>query len=209
MPKLKKLINTTVNNKKIFKKIVLLIVLISIVHFVFNSIRIYNYSFDYHEDISDVAIVLGAGTRNNEVSPVFRERINHSLFLYKNSIVKKIIITGGKIKNQKYSDSEIAKNYAVANGVHLQDILIEKKSRYTIENLSESKLIMDSLNFQTALIVSDPLHMKRAMGLAGSINLNCKSSPTQTSMYKSQSTKFKSLIYETFFYSFGEIVGKN
>ncbi|WP_052303999.1 YdcF family protein [Cellulophaga algicola] len=70
-------------------------------YFVLNSVRIYNYSFEYNEHKSDVAIVLGAGTNIGKLSPVFKERINHSILLYNKGIVKKIILTGGFGKGQK------------------------------------------------------------------------------------------------------------
>ena len=41
---------------------------------------------------SDVAIVLGASTDANGVSPVFKERINHGIWLYENNYVDYIIV---------------------------------------------------------------------------------------------------------------------
>ena len=178
-------------------------------YFIFNVIVIYQYSTEYYEDKSDVAIVLGAATFNDQVSPVFRERINHALYLYNNGIVKKVIFTGGFGQGQSKSDSQRAREYAIAEGLPDSDILIEESSRYTIENLSESKSLMDALHFQTALIVSDPLHMKRAIALAEKMNINCKPSPTKTSMYRSTIPKVKSLFYETFFLSVGQLSGEN
>jgi len=172
---------------------------------IFNSIKIYNYSFEYSECKSDVAIVLGAGTSNGILSPVFTERINHGIYLYENHIIDKIIFTGGKGENQEISDSEVAKNYAIEKGIPPNDILIEEHSNYTYENLVESKNIMDSLSFSSALIVSDPLHMKRSIELAISTEIECEPSPTKTSMYRTTIPKLKFLIYETFYYTLGKL----
>ncbi|MGB1315507.1 MAG: YdcF family protein, partial [Chitinophagales bacterium] len=102
-----------------------------------------------------------------------------------------------------------AKNYAIKNNVPKEAILIEEKSKYTIENLAEAKSIMDSLKFETALLVSDPLHMKRSISLAQKKKITCFSSPTETSMYKSRKTKLQFLIYETFYFTLGKISGRN
>lgn len=174
-------------------------------YFLFNAVAIYYYSFEYSEKVSDVAIVLGAGTKDSRVSPVFRERINHSLYLYKKGIVKKIIFTGGYGEGKQYSDSQVAKLYALTKGIPSKDIIIEEKSKITLENLLESKTKMDSLNIKTALLISDPLHMKRAMSLAINQKIDCHPSPTQTSMYKSILPKTNSLFYETFYYSLGKL----
>ena len=191
------------------RRILALIGLLIMGYFAFSSIIIYRYSNMYFEDKSDVAIVLGAGTTGDQVSPVFRERINHAIYLYKKELVDKVILTGGFGEGQIKSDSQIAKDYAVNNGVLDHDVLIEETSRYTIENLIESKLIMDSMGLKTALIVSDPLHMKRSMEMAQDQEIDCKPSPTRTSMYRTTIPKIKSLMYETFFFSSGQIVGVN
>ena len=119
-------------------------------------------------------------------------------------MVDKIILTGGYGKGQEQSDSQIARSYAIKNGIPDQNIIIEEISKYTIENLEQSKQIMDSLKFRNALIVSDPLHMKRAIKLSQYYKINCKSSPTKTTMYKSTYIKFKQLLYETFYFSLRE-----
>jgi len=191
---------------KIFKKTIQYIGIALLLFIIFNSIKIYRYSFEYSEKKSDVAIVLGAGTVNEIPSPVFKERINHSIYLYKKNVIKKILFTGGKGENQDISDSQIAKNYAIKNGIPPNDILIEESSLYTYQNLIYAKSIMDSLHFSTALIVSDPLHMKRSMELAISTNIKGESSPTKTSMYRTSLPKFKFLMYETFFYTLGKLI---
>lgn len=189
-----------------FKKRRYGILLIGIIlgYFTLNSIRIYKYSFVYFESKSDVAIVLGAGTNEGKLSPVFKERINHSILLYNKGLVDKILFTGGFGIGQKKSDSQIAKNYTLQRGVPEYNIIIEDKSKFTVENISESKQIMDSIGLKTALIVSDPLHMKRAIRLAKNYKINCKPSPTKTTMYKSTYTKTKLLLYETFYFSLRE-----
>lgn len=195
---------------KIFRKYrvikVLLLALIAV--FTVNAKRISNYSENYSEDKSDVAIILGAGSSNGLVSPVFRERINQGIYLLNSGKVEKLLITGGMGEDETISDSEAGKYYAISCGLKEEDILIETSSRYTIENLSQSKEIMDIEGYSTALIVSDPLHMKRSMALAKNQGLNCKPSPTKTSMYRSSTSKAKSLAYETFYYTLGMFIGK-
>ena len=51
-----------------------------------------------------------------------------------------------------------------------------------------------------AQIVSDPLHMQRAMLLARDIGIRAHAAPTPTSRYRSWKSKGPSLAYETFFY---------
>lgn len=191
--------------KRIFPALLLLVFM----YYIFNCIQIYFYSFEYSEDFCDVAIVFGAGTSNNMVSPVFRERLNHSVLLYKKGIVGRMILTGGYGKKQKIADSEVAKEYIKSCGVPDVDIILDRKSEYTIENIIEAKALMDSLGAETALLVSDPIHMKRSVALAKKQGIDCKPSPTQTSMYKTIWPKAKFILSESLYYSMGVVVGRH
>ena len=149
---------------------------------------------------ADTAVVLGAAAPNGKVSPVYRERLNHAIGLYEKGLVRYILVTGGTADGNTVSDALAAKNYAMSQGVPESDILLEDQSTITEENLGYAKRIMDENGLRTALIVSDPLHMKRAMLMADDYGLTAYSSPTGTSMYKSVRTKLPFLLREEFFY---------
>ncbi len=182
------------------RNILLTVLAVSVVYISVNAVSILQYSKIDEKQPSDVIIVLGAGTYNGEVSPVFRERINHAVYLYENGYSDKIIMTGGMGEGNTHSDSYTAKQYAVSCGVNAEDIFIEETSAITQENLENSKRIMDENNCKTAIIVSDPLHMKRAMLMSEDYGIVGYSSPTPTTMYKSTKTKIAFLSRELFFY---------
>ena len=149
---------------------------------------------------ADAVIILGAGTSGSEVSPVFRERIRHGVWLYRSGYAGKLILTGGYGEGSTRSDAYIAMQYALSLGVPEEDILIEERSTITQENLANAKAIMDENSLRTALLVSDPLHMKRAMLLARDCGVEAYSSPTPTTRYVSLNTKLPFLAREVFFY---------
>lgn len=182
---------------KRFCFIILAIVLLSVF---LTAISIVNYGSKDRKTTSNVAVVLGAGTANGEVSPVYRERINHGIWLYKNGYVDYLIMTGGFGEGNRISDAYAAKQYAISRSVPEQVIFIEEESTITEENLKYAKKIMDENSFETAIIVSDPLHMKRAMRMAKDYGINACSSPTPTTMYKSLKTQIPFLLREEFFY---------
>lgn len=187
--------------KKIKKKhIIIGLLLLIIIYIVINVYEIISYSKVDETCEADVAIVLGAATDGKEVSTVFKERLNHGIELYKSGKVKAIIVTGGVGDGNDKSDAEVAEQYLLENGIPSEAILKEEESTITQENLDNAKKIMDDKKFKTALIVSDPLHMKRAMLLARDIGLDAYSSPTKTSAYKSFKTKLPFIARETFFY---------
>lgn len=165
-----------------------------------NAMSIWNYSKTDEKSVADAAIVLGAGADDGGVSPVFRERINHGIWLYQNEYVDKIILTGGYGEGNDHSDAYIAREYALTQGVPETDILLEEKSTITQENIENAKAIMYDNAYKTAILVSDPLHMKRAMLMAEDYGITAYSSPTPTTMYKSTKNKLAFLAREVFFY---------
>lgn len=165
-----------------------------------NLLSIYLYSFKDEKQDADVAIVLGAATYYDEVSPVYRERLNQGIRLYIDGYVDKVIVTGGFGAGNAHSDAYTAKQYVVSQGVPEEDILLEETSSITQENLENAKVIMEENGMTTAIIVSDPLHMKRAMLLAKDAGIESYSSPTETTMYQSLETKVPFALRELFFY---------
>ncbi len=190
----------TISKKKFFRLTLLFFVLLILFYLVFTAISIVSYGKTDEKVCSDVAIILGAGTSNSEVSPVYRERINHGIWLYENGYVDYLILTGGIGEGNNLSDAYIAKQYAISKSVPEQAIFIEEKSAITEENLENAKVIMDENSFDTAIVVSDPLHMKRAMLMAGDYGIDAYSSPTPTTMYKSLKTQIPFLAREEFYY---------
>ena len=186
--------------KELVILISLLVVFLLILCAIITAVSIAQYGKLDEKARCDVAIVLGAATSDGEVSPVYRERINHGIWLYENGYVDYLILTGGISKGNKMSDASAAKQYAIEKGVPEQVILIEEESTITEENLEHAKAIMDEYSLDTAIIVSDPLHMKRAMLMANDYGIEACSSPTQTTMYRSAKTQLPFLAREVFFY---------
>ena len=185
---------------KKLRNVLLLACFLTFFIFVLTGIKISRYAVQFSDRPSDAAIVLGAAIRADKPSPVFRERINHAVNLYKQDKIKVLIFTGGIGKGQSSSEAEVAKKFAINKGVSAENILIETRSTITFENLTEAKALLAANGLETVLLVSDPLHMKRAMKMADDLNINAVSSPTPTSLYKSWPVRMKFLMREIFFY---------
>ena len=165
------------------------------------AIRIYTFGNNETDRKADAAIVLGAAVWGNQVSPVFRERINHALDLYRQGKVRKIIFTGGQGNSNEPTEAIAARAYAIQNGANPTDLLIEQKSHTTFENLVYAKQVADANALQKVLIVSDPLHMKRAILMAHDIGLDAYPSPTPTTRYQGWRSQSMELGRETYYYT--------
>jgi uncharacterized SAM-binding protein YcdF (DUF218 family) len=164
------------------------------------ALRIYTYGNTSTEGKADAAIVLGAAVWSADVSPVFRERINHALNLYRQHTVRKLIFTGGQGNSNELTEAAAARAYAIENGIPAKDILIEDNSHTTYENVLNAKRVADTNGLKKVLIVSDPLHMKRAITMARDIGLEAYPSPTPTTRYQGWKSQLGSLAHETYYY---------
>ncbi|MCA1992410.1 MAG: YdcF family protein [Coleofasciculus sp. S288] len=166
----------------------------------YSAISIYVYGNTPYVGKADAAIVLGAAAWGNQPSPVFRERINHGINLYNSGNIRSLIFTGGKGESDEPAESVVAKRYAIANGVPEANILTETESRTTWQNLYYAKQVAVAHQLKRVLIVSDPLHLKRAVLMAQDLGMDAYPSPTPTTRYRSLKSKLQFLARETYFY---------
>jgi uncharacterized SAM-binding protein YcdF (DUF218 family) len=185
--------------RRVLKVLVVTLILMLIVT-LFTAASIYSYGNTSSEANADAAIVLGAAVWGNQVSPVFKERINHAINLYRQGRIRKLIFTGGQGNRNEPTEAAAARNYALQNGVPLSDVLIEQQSHTTYENMVYAKRLADQNGLKKILIVSDPLHMKRAVTMAHDVGLDAYPSPTPTSKYRSLKIQTSELARETFYY---------
>lgn len=147
---------------------------------------------------ADAAIVLGAAAWDKRPSPVFRERINHAINLYRAGIVKKILFTGGSPRAGFMTEAAVGRRYAIRNGVDANDIIYENHSRDTWQNLVNAKAIADDNDLNSFIIVSDPYHLARACFMARDLGLNVQLSPTPTTRYTATQSKLRFIAQESY-----------
>lgn len=150
---------------------------------------------------ADVAIVLGAAVRDTEPSPVFAARIEHGVALYHRGRVKRLVFTGGVGAGDRLAEAEVGRRVAIAAGVPASRIAVETRSTITYENLREAKVLLSSQAPPRVLIVSDPLHMRRAVIMARDLGLDAHPAPTPTSRYRSWRSKAPFVSREVYFHT--------
>lgn len=188
--------------RRIFK-VLLCLATALFIWFVITGVMIWSFGGKDFAEKSDCIIVLGAATYGEKPSPVFEERIKHGIELLKQGEAARIIFTGGYGEGASHAESEVGALYAVSKSV----ILTETRSRTTNQNLAEAKVLMDATGLKSAIIVSDPLHLKRASVMARGLGLLAVTSPTPTSRYRSLRTKLGFLFRETYFYNHYAVTG--
>ena len=149
---------------------------------------------------ADAIIVLGAAAYDTRPSPVFEERIRHGLDLYQRGYAPVLLFTGGYGNGARYAESQVARRYALRQGVTESAILIESNSRNTRENLQQARRLMQQHGLHRVIVVSDPLHMSRALRLSNEIGIDALGSPTPSTRFRTIQTQWRFLLQEVYFF---------
>ncbi len=150
---------------------------------------------------ADAIIVLGAAAYDARPSPVFEQRIVHGINLHERGLGQWLIFTGGfGGEGARFAESEVARRYAIDKGVPEGRILIETVSRTTRGNLEQAAMLMGERDLHRAIIVSDPLHMARALRLAREQGIEALGSATPTTRFRSVESRWRFLLREVYFF---------
>lgn len=147
----------------------------------------------------ETAIVLGAAVLGDAPSPVFAARLDHAAMLYNDGRVARVLVTGGRSPEDSLSEAAAGAAYLQAQGVPEAAILREDRSHTTRENLANARAVLGEGARAPVLIVSDPLHMRRAMAMAVREGFDAQASPTPTTRYRSLATQIPFLAREVWF----------
>ena len=150
---------------------------------------------------ADAIIVLGAAAYDAKPSPVFEERIRHGIDLYDRGLAPTLIFTGGYGGvGARFSESQVARRYALRQGVPEKAILIESLSRNTHDNLRQARTLMQQHGLHRVIVVSDPLHMSRALRLSRQLGIDALGSPTPSTRFRTIHTQWRFLLQEVYFF---------
>ena len=131
--------------------------------------------------LADAIIVLGAAVWPDErPGPSLRARTEWAIELYQDGYASFLILSGG-LGRYPPEEAEVMRRLAVEAGIPSEALVLEKGAHSTWESLLYTSEIMQERGWDTALIVSDPFHMKRALLMAGDIGLSVYASPALNS----------------------------
>jgi len=170
-------------------KIIKYVAIIGILITVIVELDIIRFSMMAKAKTSDCIIVLGCQVKGTVPSPFLQSRLKEGIRLYKEGYGKYIIVSGGKGPGEDISEAEAMKKYLLDNGIDEASIIMEDKSKNTMENLTFSKEIMEAKGFNTAVVVSNKFHLRRVSLMCKSLQLNASYSGVFVSEHQASELK--------------------
>jgi uncharacterized SAM-binding protein YcdF (DUF218 family) len=155
----------------------------------------------------DAIIVLGAAAYGDKPSPVFAGRLEYALELLHTGRVARVIVAGGRRADQPRSEAEVGARYLEARGVAPGQVLQERSSRTTLENLCFAQTLGAQHGLLSFALVTDPLHAARAMRLARDIGLRAVPAATPYTRFRTRWAQATFLVREAYLYSVRLVLG--
>ncbi|MBE1442061.1 YdcF family protein [Paenibacillus sp. OAS669] len=112
------------------------------------------------KESADALIVLGYRCDGNQIHPLLKERLDAALRLYREYHYRYLVLSGGAVKSNR-TEAEIMRGYLLDQGVPVERMILESRSRNTVHNLVNCKLILTERNLSTFVLISNSFHLRR------------------------------------------------
>lgn len=146
----------------------------------------------------DAIVVMGAAQYNGRPSEVLSARLDHALSLYEQGYAPLIIVTGGNMPGDVYTEAGTSQQYLIDRGVPPAAILMEDEGRDTWDSMQGVAEVTTGRDIERVLIVSDGFHLFRSERMADAVGFEAYSSAAPDSPIRPWSAnEFSYVIRET------------
>jgi uncharacterized SAM-binding protein YcdF (DUF218 family) len=125
----------------------------------------------------DVILVLGCNIGSLEQpSPCMTARAAHAAELYRQGLAPYVLASGGPTHPETTEAAALAR-LLERDGVPRERVVLEDRSLNTIQNIRNSQAIMAEHGWHSAILVTEPFHIRRATLVAEDFGLKVWPSP--------------------------------
>jgi uncharacterized SAM-binding protein YcdF (DUF218 family) len=159
-----------------------LVLLAGAVTFLYLGWRINRTGMRDRAQPADAIVVLGAQVMpDGQPGPDLWVRTLHAVELWHRGLAPYLICTGG-YRDDRLSAAAVACDLAIAQGVPPDRVLLADGSMTTREDAASARDLMIARGWDTAVLVSHPLHLERARILFEAEGITGYPSPTNTDL---------------------------
>jgi uncharacterized SAM-binding protein YcdF (DUF218 family) len=159
-----------------------LVVLAGALTFLYIGLRINLTGARDSSQRADAIVVLGARVEpDGQPGPDLHVRTMHAVSLFQRGLAPYLICTGG-YQNDRLSAAAVACDLAISQGIPPDKVLLADGSMTTREDAARAHALMVGNSWNTAILVSHPLHLERARLLFESMGIKAHPSPTSTEL---------------------------
>ena len=194
------------DRRKVVRRALVAAVALPVLYFAVTFVQVWQTSRRDGARPAQAVIVLGAAQFDGRPSEVLRARLDHAAGLYHRQIAPKVVVTGGKIEGDRFTESAASANYLHTKGVPDEAILREVHGRTSWQSLAAAARFLRQEGIHDIVLVSDPFHAARIAGIADELGFDATTSPTRTSPIKGLS-EFRHMLTETAQVGIARVIG--
>ncbi|MDQ3569016.1 MAG: YdcF family protein [Actinomycetota bacterium] len=183
-----------------------LVLAVAVAYLGFTFVQVFQASRRDGAERVQAIVVFGAAQYDGTPSPVLRARLDHAAKLYQKGYANRVVVTGGRLPDDRFSEAAASARYLSSKGVPDSAILREVQGRTSWESLASAARFLKRRGLTDVVLVSDGFHSARIGAMASELGLEAHTSPTTTSPITG-SEKLPYLGKETLAVAAGRVVG--
>ena len=190
---------------KLVLRLLSLFLTVLVLYFAVTFVQIWWRGHEHTSSSAQAILVFGTTENNGKASPELKARLDQALVLYKASRAPWIVVTGGNLPGDVYTEAGVSATYLENHGVATTHVL-QGGGNDTWQNVQTVIKKLKQHHITTVITVTDPFHEFRAMAIASSQGLKPYPSPVPNSpTIKHQLWRY--YLKETLEVSVGRVVG--
>jgi len=159
-----------------------LAVVLGLVYYLVSLAQVWTTGRADNDGPVDAIVVMGAAQYDGRPSPQLAARLDHVVELWPTGVAPLVVVTGGNIPGDRFTEAEASATYLVERGVPESALILENEGSTSYESLEAVADILDQQGVNRVLIVTDPYHALRSKLIADEVGLRPSVSSTDTSV---------------------------
>ena len=165
---------------KLVLRLLSLFLTVLVLYFAVTFVQIWWRGHEHTSSSAQAILVFGTTENNGKASPELKARLDQALVLYKASRAPWIVVTGGNLPGDVYTEAGVSATYLENHGVATTHVL-QGGGNDTWQNVQTVIKKLKQHHITTVITVTDPFHEFRAMAIASSQGLKPYPSPVPNS----------------------------
>lgn len=158
-----------------------MVVLVVIVYLAVTAAQIWWTARQNQSPHVSAIVVMGAAEYNGTPSPDLVARLSHALALWRQNVATTVVVTGGRESGDRFTEAGVSEAWLEQHFVPADDVLEESSARDSYQSVLAATRSLMARNERKVVMVSDPFHEDRIVGMATRLGLDAYPSPTRTS----------------------------
>jgi uncharacterized SAM-binding protein YcdF (DUF218 family) len=152
-----------------------------VVYLAVTAVQVWRTGQRYDPVTAGAIVVMGAAQYDGVPSPDLKARLDEASLLWHQGYAPTVVVTGSKQTGDAFTEAEASARYLeVAEHVPARAI-VQVGGRNSWQNLALATAVLEARGVTTVLVVTDPFHEARCLGIASTLGLTPSPTPTRTS----------------------------